>query len=120
MTDKFCPLCGEAIKLSAFPCQAPKEFNFYDEFNGSLSEVMTEYKPNAFKHHVFLISNKKGTPGESFDPVESILVKELSHVDSATEIAQFTHIFQKEIKILLSVFGADAVKIKWGVLNWAW
>lgn len=120
LSQKFCELCGDEIKLVAFPCQAPKDFDLYGECNEKLYEAMTEYgKSGDLKDEMIILSNVRGTPGFRFDPEESYFAKELTAASSAEQIAEFSRIFAPELDKIIATFGADNVKVKWGVLAWA-
>jgi hypothetical protein len=119
MCEKFCAECGSAIKLVSFPCEASLDFDVYNEFEDKLAEALTEYKPKDLEDFHFFIGNKKGSPGISFDPKTDCYVRELPQLNIEKETGVFSTMFKKEIARLKEFFGADAVQIKWGVLDWA-
>jgi len=119
IADKFCSQCGVKIRLVSVPCQAPIDFDFYDEFNERLSPIMTQWKPKHLENYEILVSNEVSSSSVDFDPHQDFFEKELSQIDSSKEIADFLNKYEKEINRLREVIGADAVKTKWGVLSWA-
>jgi hypothetical protein len=119
MSEKFCPDCGQGIKLQGFPCLAPKDFDLYGECDERLYEAMSEYKPDKMKHEQFFLSNIRGTPGKNFDPKDECCVEDMTNVEIANEVTQFTTTLAPELTKIKAFFGADNVKVKWGVLSWA-
>lgn len=117
--NKFCEICGTEIKLVAFPCEKPVDFDIYQEFDDRVCHAFSEWKPKEYQDYLFVIGNRKGSPGRSFDPIQDSYIEDLTKLNTAEELLAFMKMFSKEITRLKEVFGNDAVQVKWGVLGWA-
>lgn len=119
-TIKFCPECGSKLGEHSRPTQTRLDFDPFEELKERMSEAMGEYRPGPEHENHFLISNIKGTPGESFDPQSGCFIKELTHQDSKTQILEFVVAFKKELDYLEKKFGESSVSVHYGILSWAW
>jgi hypothetical protein len=120
MSSKFCPVCGGAVTLQSRPCQSPVQLDVFSEFNERLCEALSEYKPKDSKNEIFLIGNKQGIPGRSFDPIETCSAVDMTGFNITQETMLFRDMLTAELARLKEIFGEDAVQVKWGILCWAW
>lgn len=115
---KFCSECGKEIKLLSFP--NTKRVDLYDtitDLDDTLSEACTEYPPDNYEDHNFLIPNKKGN-GEHFRAYDTTVIN-LDPDAVSEQCHKFSHDYDKELRVLRNLFGEKNVMLDFGVIAYS-
>lgn len=113
----FCSKCGEKIRHIDVTIKAEIDFDIYNEFDERLFEAGANYGQIVKDHHIY-VSNVRGGPGERCNAENSGIIP-IDPVRVGTDLFRMKEQFAKEIARLQEVFGKDAVKVEWGLIQYA-
>jgi hypothetical protein len=118
VSNGFCPKCGTTIGTLVRPCQKRIEFEWWEEFDGRLSEAFPEYKPDGGDDNQYFIPNMDNDVGIHLDAKYSGSENVINTKTLTSDNKRFIDGKKKEIRKLKKVFGKNNVTVKWGVLCW--
>jgi hypothetical protein len=116
----FCPHCGAKIKTISIPSKEKiSMWEVLENLGETLSEAMTEYKPDKMDDYTFVIPNtyflKRKT---NFNGDREAYIVTCYGEMVTQEALLFDKQFRKEITVIREKFGDINVNLEWGVLGW--
>lgn len=125
-TINFCYRCGSAITLvkdeitkdAVVPREVEEKVNNRLGFpsGDGIARLMDQEGI-----HIWLGNQLNDGIGLRFDPTERGVFKPIADVDEITEsIDKLKAFYSKEYKILKEIYGADNVRVGWGLLSFIW
>lgn len=122
---KFCPTCGEKITSVGVEKKRPShsEWLICENLRGALTPAFGDSQhPDSLKEKMVLIPNRKfGIERNCWLSLynDSPMELNIQPNQSSEECYAFTTTFSKEIEYLTSLFGKNAIALRWGMLMYA-
>lgn len=114
-SNKYCSNCGSLIVLSP-PSMERIEFDVYNEFNESLSEIDSE---RSNKNYQYFISNISPINiGNRYSSDCECEITSFQENVIADDLKLMSDTYKKEIAKLKEVFGDDDAVVRWGIITY--